>query len=496
MWAFDVDNLPETFQFISEILDEDKQKELTSLLDKVWFKAVISDVPQILQDWVLEDYAALYSERNDYDTSFKALKILQKEIFMSIDFTERFYYAVNEKDPNDDFRDFLADNGVTNKTEDLMHTDLAVLVDSAYVDLDYSENIIDDVMCALADEYALSYGRHMTDDQYNELRNMISSIVDEFRFNNNIKFMEEETMKANYQNTVNENNAIEDAMLALKTCLAGESDDVERNEIVEEFKNNYYNALAKDSHLARRSNRYKWARSLLCELSKQVTEMHVLIGNEEAEALIVREICNPVIESLKDAKTGDAPDSVKEILHEADNPEVEKRPNIIIRLTNKLKTFFGNLLKGIKKVFSAIKHAGVEVCVFFAEHDIIANLGFLAASCGVGAGIGKVIKKAIDKFGLTLTSATGVPTPIACLIYLAIVAVCTAGSFLFRKIFTKLFNKAVGAHNKELKEKLEKGEITQEEFDKKFCKHFWTMEEDSFDSDAAYEAAKTCNIID
>lgn len=442
MWAFDVDNLPETFQFVSEIEGYEEQKELTRLLSKVWFRAVILDVPQILQDWVLEDYAANYSDLNDFETALHALQILAKEIFRSADMCERFYYACNEKDPNDDFRDFLADNGITGDANDnLPRSDIGVLIDSISISTDDWNEIEEEALSELTDEYALLYGRTLTDDQEEELRNIIGSILDDIQFTNKFKFMEEEPMKANYQKIVDNANAIADAMLALKTCLA-EEDNIETNQIIEEFRNNYLNALAKDASLARKSNRRKWAHSLLCHLAEPVPQISPIIGNPEAEDLIIEKICNPIIEDIRNAPAGAAPDNVKNIISESENDGPATKTNIFIRFTSRLKKFFCNLMRGIKKLFDKLHEKAIDVGVFFYDNKLLSNaLHFLHMSCA-GWGLGKLAGYVAGKFGISYAGGLVASGPYGILILLAACLVGVGYEFVVRTVINKILIRA------------------------------------------------------
>lgn len=442
MWAFDVDNLPETFQFVSEIEGYEEQKELTRLLSKVWCRAVILDVPQILQDWVLEDYAACYSDLNEFETALHALQILAKEIFRSADMCEKFYYACNEKDPNDDFRDFLADNGITGDANDnLPRSDIGVLIDSISISTDDWNEIEEEALSELTDEYALLYGRTLTDDQEEELRNIIGSILDDIQFTNKFKFMEEEPMKANYQKIVDNANAIADAMLALKTCLA-EENDIETNQIIEEFRNNYLNALAKDASLARKSNRRKWAHSLLCHLAEPVPQISPIIGNPEAEDLIIEKICNPIIEDIRNAPAGAAPDNVKNIISESENDGPATKTNIFIRFTGRLKKFFCNLMRGIKKLFAKLHEKAIDVGVFFYDNKLLSNaLHFLHMSCA-GWGLGKLAGYIAGKFGISYAGGLVASGPYGILILLAASMVGVGYEFVVRTVINKILIRA------------------------------------------------------
>mgnify|MGYP006895540475 CR=1 FL=1 len=447
MWAFDVDNLPETFQFVAEIEDIEAQKELTRLLSKVWFRAVILDVPQILQDWVLEDYAANYSDLNEFETSFHALQILAKDIFFSADMCERFYYACNEKDPNDDFRDFLADNGITGDADDnLPRSDIGVLVDSISIGTDDWNEIEEEALSELTDEYALLYGRTLTDDQEEELRKIIGSILDDIQFTNKFKFMEEETMKANYQKIVDNANAIADAMLALKTCLA-EEDNIETNQIIEEFRNNYLNALAKDASLARKSNRRKWAHSLLCHLAEPVPQISPIIGNPEAEDLIIEKICNPIINDIRNAPAGAAPDNVKNIISESENDGPATKTNIFIRFTSRLKKFFCNLMRGIKKLFSKLREKAIDVGAFFHDHAILSSILHFLHISGVAIGSGNLAAYVASKFGVSYASGLLVSGTYGIIIFLAGAVLAIGYEFIVRKMFIKFVNWAYEKKN-------------------------------------------------
>ena len=442
MWAFDVDNLPETFQFVSEIEGYEEQKELTRLLSKVWFRAVILDVPQILQDWVLEDYAANYSDLNEFETALHALQILAKEIFRSADMCEKFYYACNEKDPKDDFRDFLADNGITGDANDnLPRSDIGVLIDSISISTDDWNEIEEEALSELTDEYALLYGRTFTDDQEEELRNIIGSILDDIQFTNKFKFMEEEPMKANYQKIVDNANAIADAMLALKTCLA-EEDNIETNQIIEEFRNNYLNALAKDASLARKSNRRKWAHSLLCHLAEPVPQISPIIGNPEAEDLIIEKICNPIIEDIRNAPAGADPDYVKNIISESENDGPVTKTNIFSRFTGRLKKFFCSLMRGIKKLFAKLHEKAIDVGVFFYDNKLLTNaLHFLHMSYA-GWGLGKLAGYVAGKFGISYAGGLIASGPYGILILLAASMVAAGYEFVVRTVINKILIRA------------------------------------------------------
>ena len=437
MWAFDVDNLPETFQFVSEIEGYEEQNELTRLLSKVWFRAVILDVPQILQDWVLEDYAANYSDLNDFGTSLHALQILAKEIFRSVDICEKFYYACNEKDPRDDFRDFLADNGITGDANDnLPRSNIGVLIDSISISTDDWNEIEEEALSELADEYVLLYGRTFTDDQEEELRNIIGSILDDIQFTNKFKFMEEEPMKANYQKIVDNANAIADAMLALKTCLA-EEDNIETNQIIEEFRNNYLNALAKDASLARKSNRRKWAHSLLCHLAEPVPQISPIIGNPEAEDLIIEKICNPIIEDIRNAPAGAAPDNVKNIISESENDGPATKTNIFIRFTSRLKKFFCNLMRGIKRLFDKLHEKSIKIGTFFYDHKVLTNVLHILHMSGAGWGLGKLAGYVAGKFGISYAGGLIASGPYGILILLAASLVAVGYEFVVRTVINK-----------------------------------------------------------
>ena len=442
MWAFDVDNLPETFQFVSEIEGYEEQKELTRLLSKVWFRAVILDVPQILQDWVLEDYAANYSDLNEFETSLHALQILAKEIFRSADMCERFYYACNEKDPKDDFRDFLADNGITGDANDnLPRSDIGILIDSISISTDDWNEIEEEALSELTDEYALLYGRTFTDDQEEELRNIIGSILDDIQFTNKFKFMEEEPMKANYQKIVDNANAIADAMLALKTCLA-EEDNIETNQIIEEFRNNYLNALAKDASLARKSNRRKWAHSLLCHLAEPVPQISPIIGNPEAEDLIIEKICNPIIEDIRNAPAGAAPDNVKNIISESENDGPATKTNIFIRFTGRLKKFFCNLMRGIKRLFDKLHEKSIKIGTFFYDHNVLTNVLHIIHMSGAGWGLGKLAGYVAGKFGISYAGGLAASGPYGILILLAASMVAVGYEFVVRTVINKILIRA------------------------------------------------------
>lgn len=442
MWAFDIDNLPETFQFVSTIEGYGEQKELTQLLSKVWFRAVILDVPQILQDWVLEDYAANYSDLNDFETSLQALQILTKEIFFSVEMREQFYYACNEKDPKDDFRDFLADNGVTGDANDnLLRSDIGVLVDSISIGTDDWDEIEEKALSELTNEYALLYGRTFTDDQEEELRNIIGSILDDIQFTNKFKFMEEEPMKANYQKIVDNANAIADAMLALKTCLA-EEDNIETNQIIEEFRNNYLNALAKDASLARKSNRRKWAHSLLCHLAEPVPQISPIIGNPEAEDLIIEKICNPIIEDIRNAPVGAAPDNVKNIISESENDGPATKTNIFIRFTGRLKKFFCNLMRGIKRLFDKLHEKSIDIGTFFHDHKLLSNALHFIHMSGAGWGFGKLAGYIAGKFGISYAGGLIASGPYGILILLAASMVAVGYEFVVRTVINKILIRA------------------------------------------------------
>lgn len=442
MWAFDIDNLPETFQFVAEIEDIEAQKELTRLLSKVWFRAVILDVPQILQDWVLEDYAANHSDLNEFETSFHALQILAKEIFRSADMCERFYYACNEKDPNDDFRDFLADNGITGDVDDdLPRSDIGVLIDSISVGTDDWNEIEEEALSELTDEYALLYGRTLTDDQEEELRKIIGSILDDIQFTNKFKFMEEEPMKANYQKIVDNTNAIADAMLALKTCLA-EEDNIETNQIIEEFRNNYLNALAKDASLARKSNRRKWAHSLLCHLAEPVPQISPIIGNSEAEDLIIEKICNPIINDIRNAPAGAAPDNVKNIISESENDGPATKTNIFIRFTGRLKKFFCNLMRGIKRLFAKLHEMSIDIGTFFYDHKLLTNILHIFHVCSAAWGIGKLAGYVAGKFGISYASGIAASGPYGIIIILAASMLSAGYEFVVRTITNRFLARA------------------------------------------------------
>lgn len=438
MWAFDVDNLPETFQFVSEIQGYEEQKELTQLLSKVWFRAVILDVPQILQDWVLEDYATCYSDLNEFETALHALQILAKELFYSVDMSERFYYACNEKDPKDDFRDFLADHCIFRDPEDnFVDSDIRVLIDSISIGTDDWDEIEEEALSELTDEYALLYGRTFTDDQEEELRNIIGSILDDIQFTNKFKFMEEEPMKANYQKIVDNTNAIADAMLALKTCLA-EEDNIETNQIIEEFRNNYLNALAKDASLARKSNRRKWAHSLLCHLAEPVPQISPIIGNSEAEDLIIEKICNPIIEDIRNAPAGAAPDNVKNIISESENDGPATKTNIFIRFTGRLKKFFCNLMRGIKKLFTKLHEKGIKIGTFFFDHKILTNVLHIIHVSAVAWQIGKLTAFVAGKFGISYAGGFLTCGPLGIVILLAGAALSVAYETVVRTIANKV----------------------------------------------------------
>lgn len=248
-------------------------------------------------------------------------------------------------------------------------------------------------------------------------------------------------MKANYQKIVDNANAIADAMLALKTCLA-EEDNIETNQIIEEFRNNYLNALAKDASLARKSNRRKWAHSLLCHLAEPVPQISPIIGNPEAEDLIIEKICNPIIEDIRNAPAGAAPDNVKNIISESENDGPATKTNIFIRFTSRLKKFFCNLMRGIKKLFDKLHEKAIDVGVFFYDNKLLSNaLHFLHMSCA-GWGLGKLAGYVAGKFGISYAGGLVASGPYGILILLAACLVGVGYEFVVRTVINKILIRA------------------------------------------------------
>ena len=248
-------------------------------------------------------------------------------------------------------------------------------------------------------------------------------------------------MKANYQKIVDNANAIADAMLALKTCLA-EEDNIETNQIIEEFRNNYLNALAKDASLARKSNRRKWAHSLLCHLAEPVPQISPIIGNPEAEDLIIEKICNPIIEDIRNAPAGAAPDNVKNIISESENDGPATKTNIFIRFTGRLKKFFCNLMRGIKKLFAKLHEMSIDIGTFFYDHKLLSNaLHFLHMSCA-GWGLGELAGYIAGKFGISYAGGLIASGPYGILILLAASMVAVGYEFVVRTVINKILIRA------------------------------------------------------
>lgn len=158
MRTFTTDAFPETFDLIISMYANDADHVIEIIYD-TWKRVYIDGRPLALDDISLQARAARYSNAYAYGDVLLILETFRGEVFKSYDIQEQYYYFSNDAFSIDnDFQDFLDDLG----------DDISTL-------LEYTN--MNTVVGMLTNQYAVDYGRMLTEDQESELYSIVDDLA-------------------------------------------------------------------------------------------------------------------------------------------------------------------------------------------------------------------------------------------------------------------------------------------------------------------------------
>ena len=389
MYAFTIENLPQTFNAMLNIADEDERKEVTSIVHSVW--EIASYHPLVLDDVGLGAWANDASYGSP-ESILIVLRVLRDEILVNANTAEQ-YYADLEEPGESDYQEFI-------ETIDLRAICEACAIESTGDSYSVESSSFEEI----SSQYQKYCGRILTEEQADEIWSFVSdSVFDIFEIQK-LNFQEDAAMTANYKETVNNLNKHNNIKAAFEAAIANK-------DVCDEFENLLYAEVQKNPDALTEEGQIAFTKAwmnscmesmpdesmdpetsdyvLNMVLTTLTTPLAVKIKNT-AEAMSKEEFSETFetkeseIKTPEDLKKGKERKKPFKFLFKVCN----KTKEVLLKALKAVKNFFISIGRAIKKAAIATGHAIEWVASKIHDSWLLATITDILIGFGIGSAVG------------------------------------------------------------------------------------------------------------
>ena len=389
MYTFTIENLPQTFNAILNIADEDEREEVTSIVHSVW--EIASYHPLVLDDVGLGAWANDASYGSP-ESILIILRVLRDEMLVNANTAEQ-YYADLEESGESDYQEFI-------ETIDLRAICEACAIESTGDSYSVESSSFEEI----SSQYQKYCGRILTEEQADEIWSFVSdSVFDIFEIQK-LNFQEDAAMTANYKDSINNINKTNNLKAAFEAAIANQ-------DVRDEFENLLYAEVQKNPDALTEEGQIAftkaWMNSCMESMPNESMDPET---NEYILNMVLANLTKPLAEKIKNTAEAMSKEEFSETFEtkesEVKTPEdlkkgvKRKKPfDFLFKVCKKTKEVFLKALKAVKNFFigvgRAIKKAAIATghaiqWVASKIHDswLLATITDILIGFGIGSAIG------------------------------------------------------------------------------------------------------------
>ena len=440
-----MENLPQTFNAMLNIADEDEREEVTSIVHSVW--EIASYHPLVLDDVGLGAWANDASYGSP-ESILIILRVLRDEMLVNANTAEQ-YYADLEESGESDYQEFI-------ETIDLRAICEACAIESTGDSYSVESSSFEEI----SSQYQKYCGRILTEEQADEIWSFVSdSVFDIFEIQK-LNFQEELAMTANYKETINNLNKHNNIKAAFEAAIANK-------DVCDEFENLLYAEVQKNpdalTDKGQRAFTQAWIDSCMESMPDESMDPET---NEYVLNMVMENLTEPLAEKIKNTAEAMSKEEFSETFEtkesEIKTPEdlkkgkERKKPfKFLFKVCNKTKEVFLKALKAVKNFFIGVGRT-IKKAAIATGHAIewvaskIHDSWLLSAITDslIGFGVGSTISAAFLRLIKAWHIAVGTWQWIALLVAAGFLAGILA------QVFDMLFRKLVDALHRRREERL------------------------------------------
>lgn len=399
MYAFTIENLPQTFNAMLNIADEDEREEVTSIVHSVW--EIASYHPLVLDDVGLGAWANDASYGSP-ESILIILRVLRDEMLVNANTAEQ-YYADLEEPGERDYQEFI-------ETIDLRAICEACAIESTGDSYSVESSSFEEI----SSQYQKYCGRILTEEQADEIWSFVSdSVFDIFEIQK-LNFQEELAMTANYKETVNQFNKANNIKAAFEAAIANK-------DVCDEFENLLYAEVQKNPDALTEEGQIAFTKAWMNSCMESMPDESMDPETSDYVLnMVFTNLTMPLAVKIKNTAEAMSKEEFSETF-ETKESEIKtpgdlkkgkerKKPfNFLFKVCNKTKEVFLKALKAVKNFFigigRAIKKAAIATghAIQWAAskiHDswLLATITDILIGFGVGSTIGtgfRILVKAL-----------------------------------------------------------------------------------------------------
>lgn len=445
MYAFTIENLPNTFQAILNVSDEDEREEVTSIVHSVW--EIASYHPLVLDDVGLGAWANDASYGSP-ESILIILRVLRDEMLVNANTAEQ-YYADLEEPGESDYQEFI-------ETIDLRAICEACAIESAGDSYSVESSSFEEI----SSQYQKYCGRILTEEQADEIWSFVSdSVFDIFEIQK-LNFQEDAAMTANYKEQINNLNKHNNIKAAFEAAIANK-------DVCDEFENLLYAEVQKNPDALTEEGQIAftqaWMNSCMESMPNESMDPET---NDSVLNMVLTNLTKPMANKIKEAAETMSSEEFSETFEtkesEIKTPEdlkkgkerkkpfkflfkvCNKTKELLLKAVRAVKNFFIGVGRAIKKAAIATGHAIEWVASKIHDSWLLSAI----TDALIGFGVGSTISAAFLRLIKAWHIAVGTWQWIA----LLVAAGFLAG--IFAQVFDMLFRKLVDALHKRREERL------------------------------------------
>lgn len=445
MYTFTIENLPQTFNAILNIADEDEREEVTSIVHSVW--EIASYHPLVLNDVGLGAWANDASYGSP-ESILIILRVLRDEMLVNANTAEQ-YYADLEEPGESDYQEFI-------ETIDLRAICEACAIESTGDSYSVESSSFEEI----SSQYQKYCGRILTEEQADEIWSFVSdSVFDIFEIQK-LNFQEDAAMTANYKETINHSNKTNNLKAAFGAAIANKN-------VCDEFENLLYAEVQKNPDALTEEGQIAftqaWINSCMESMPDESMDPET---NEYVLNMVLTNLTKPMANKIKEAAETMSKEEFSETFEtkesEIKTPEdlkkgnARKKPfNFLFKVCNKTKEVFLKALKAVKNFFISIGrtikkaaiatgHAIEWVASKIHESWLLSTIIDVLIGLGIGSAIGTGFRVLMG----TLHIAVGTWQ------WIALLAAAGFLAGLLAQLVDMLFRKLVDALHRRREERL------------------------------------------
>lgn len=339
-----MENLPQTFNAMLNIADEDEREEVTSIVHSVW--EIASYHPLVLDDVGLGAWANDASYGSP-ESILIILHVLRDEMLVNANTAEQ-YYADIEEPGESDYQEFI-------ETIDLRAICEACAIESTGDSYSVESSSFEEI----SSQYQKYCGRILTEEQADEIWSFVSdSVFDIFEIQK-LNFQEDAAMTANYKETINHLNKANNIKAAFEAAIANK-------DVCDEFENLLYAEVQKNPDALTEEGQiaftHAWVNSCMESMPDESMDPET---NEYVLNMVLTNLTKPMANKIKEAAERMSKEEFSETFEtkesEIKTPEdlkkgkERKKPfNFLFKVCKKTKEVFLKALKAVKNFFISI----------------------------------------------------------------------------------------------------------------------------------------------